>query len=100
MIVIKLEMWPNGVEAHAYALGRAFLTNDGTSSDARRGNYDGAIMAKGELRSPHVAPASVGRRARIEDYPRLSNVVWVLVQRFLNAAMKPEGVANPRKAKQ
>lgn len=85
MIVIKLEMWPGGYEANKYELGRAYLWNDGKGTTAR-GNYDGAIMRKGDARPPHLAGA-ITRTGQVRGYPRLSYTVWELIRRFLNDAL-------------
>ena len=78
MLVVKVELWPRGVEARCRELGRMYIINQGGTASAKRGNYAIHLMRKG-------VSATVQKAAEGRDYPRLSYPVWVLVKRALEA---------------
>ena len=78
MIVIKVELWPRGYEAKAREIGRMHITNTGQSQDPKRGHYQVQLMRRGTKRT-------VQREGSVEDHPRLSSSIWVLVVRALKA---------------
>ncbi len=47
MIVIKIEMWPKGIQKRSYMLGKIIITNDGTGN-SEYGNYKGEIKHGGK----------------------------------------------------
>ena len=77
MLVVKIELWPFGHEAAAREIGRMTITNDGTSDNPRRGNYDVRTMRRGTT-------DVIQQEKRVENYPRLSYSVWELVRRALS----------------
>lgn len=77
MIVIKVELWPFGSEERAEEIGRMTITNDGTSRNPMRGDYNTKIMRRGTT-------DKVQKQGRVENYPRKSYSVWELVRRALN----------------
>lgn len=81
MIVVKLEMWPQGDQAKAYSLGRIFLWNKvkTTVKNPKRGDYEYAVMHKSAKDTVHPNLGKVVRTGVIKDYPRLSYTVWKLI---------------------
>ena len=77
MIVVKVELWPKGVERLKRELGRMTLSNVGVSANGKRGDYDIKLMRKG-------TKDKVQRTAGISGYPRESYPVWELVRLALN----------------
>jgi len=78
MLVVKVELWPGGDERRCQELGRMTITNQGGTASAKRGNYTIRLMRRG-------TSATVQQVAEVLDYPQLSNPVWVLVKRALEA---------------
>ena len=72
MIVIKIDMWPQGDKSRAYRLGRATISNIG--GDESTGEYEAVIAGKldGPTKITHV-----------RDFPRLRLDVWHLLRRVL-----------------
>lgn len=89
MIVIKIEMWPLGVKAKMYPLGRMYIWNKGTNTAAngKRGDYGFAIMRKNKLERVPGKNSTVAE-GNIENWPRLSYSVWMLVAKALEIAFK------------
>ncbi len=80
MIVVKIELWPYGIEDKAREIGRMKITNDAKTtieSKGSKGSYDARIMRKGTI-------DRVQREGRVENYSRKSYPVWELVRRALN----------------
>lgn len=80
MIRVTIEMLPASGGPRRL-LGMMDISNDGTSVNARRGNYQGRIYRKGS--------SSVVRQGRVENHARLDKVIWILLQKMLNV-MYPE----------
>lgn len=68
MIVIRIELWPNGKEKGKRELGRLEIENDG-SGTADLGNYDCAAT---------VIPGVVRRACRVERFNRKRRNSWDL----------------------
>lgn len=96
MIVVKLEMWPGGDETRKYDLGRTYVWNDATITnvDPKRGNYEAAVMRRGVTTIPQRGGA-VTKAVKVENYPRLSYNVWVLIYRVLAKAFDPKAPEAP-----
>ena len=107
MIVVKIELWPRGVEARAKEIGRMFVANIGGTHD--RGDYSVAVARRGSTEVPRqlVADAMAAQGAEIDseslaeypeatragqvkNYPRLSYNVWRLISRALRASFPEE----------
>lgn len=91
MIVVKVELW-SAVTGKSSELGRMYIANDGTGT-ANNCHYDAAVCRKGSKEVPTpLAPSGPKptRRARVEDYPRLSYNVWRLILRALRASFPEE----------
>lgn len=92
MIVLKVELWPLGVEAAKRELGRAFIVNDG-SGDRETGHYTVSVNRKGQTRVPSsIVPKGPRpfREGRVGPYPRLRYSVWRLVLRSLMSCFPEE----------
>jgi hypothetical protein len=79
MIRVTVELLPLGYESGKRKLGVMYIANDGVTSretNGKRGSYDFDIFGKRKLL----------RSGRVEDYPRKSAIVWVLLHRALNVA--------------
>lgn len=88
MIVVKIELH-SAITGQIEEIGRMYIANDGTGGMAARGNYDVRVMRQGateEYESWASVTERAQRRARVENYPRLSLSVWELVRRALDAA--------------
>jgi hypothetical protein len=82
MIVVKIEMWPQGDSSKAREIGFMRIANEGDHPDhPKRGNYKARIMRRGSR-------SAVQRESDVENYPRLSYSVWELVRRALNGAFE------------
>lgn len=95
VIVVKVEMWPNGDENKMYPLGRMYIANLETTSNAdpSRGDYLAAVCRRGTDAVPHpidkMGPQAT-RGARIVDYPRLAYNMWRLIARALQGCFPEE----------
>lgn len=83
MIVIRIEMWPNGDQIAKTHLGSMTITNDGKGS-ARVSHYDCEIKAHG-----------ITKNSRVENFERSTRSVWSLV----GLALKAAGFTTNRNAK-
>lgn len=90
MIVVKVELWPRGRGDRAKELARMYIANDGEGTSTH-GNYDVAVMRRGE----HRAPWEIGgggnpiakalRTGRVENHARKALHVLQLVRRAIEA---------------
>ncbi len=87
MIVVKIEMWPKGIEAKKYGLGEMRIANDGAGTHAR-GDYD-VVLMKGERLAKRPG---LWRRTRVVNFPRSRLGVYDLIFRALAASV---GARNP-----
>ena len=81
-------MWPGGDESRRYELGRSYLYNDGDGT-AARGNYEVRVCRKGKhdvTQRQLVAGDGFTRTARVENWPRKSYNIWLLILRALRKA--------------
>lgn len=102
MIVVKIELWPQGNELEAQEIGRTYIANVGGT--AKRGDYRVAVCRRGSHRVPRemftelveagqIVPDTypkATRTARVDNYPRLSYNVWRLITRALKACFPEE----------
>lgn len=82
MIVIKIEMWPQGQKEKAYEYGLIVIANDGTGA-SNAGNYDAAIAHTG----PHVGKPGCYRAGRVENFRRLDLNVYHLIHQALGSCL-------------
>ena len=92
MIVVRLEMWPQGDRKRAYELGRTYIWNQGQCADPKRGDYGVAVRKKGceDLRPGEQPHDRATRTGEVLNSPRLSYNVWRLIARALKAAFPEE----------
>jgi len=110
MLVVKIEIWPGGLEVNRYEVGRMFvanITDDETpENDAyrsgSRGDYIACVNKKHnehpplETYHPHTIDERFRKGAKptrigfVRNYPRRSYVVWRLVMRCLRACFPEE----------
>lgn len=76
MLVVKIELWPGGVEEEAQPLGMMQIINDGTGSYGR-GNYDTRILKWDSTGS--------WKEGRVEGFPRAKFSPWDLAFRALRS---------------
>ena len=95
MIVIKVEMWPAGVEEDAYPLGRMYIWNKANKllhmqSKGKRGDYSFVVMKKNKATMPHneVEEIDTTANGEVDNWPRLSYSVWKLVLNCLKQAFE------------
>lgn len=89
MIVVTIELH-SAVTGGKQLLGRAIIANDGTALSGKVGNYDVAVARKPDADNLAKTWAQPLRKARVENYPRLSYNVWRLIVRALLAAFPEE----------
>ena len=78
MIVVKIEMWPLGIESNKYDIGHIVIANDGRGTHTC-GHYDATIFQQG---SPKV-----WKDVRVEEFPRQAKNVYHLLYQVLHAAL-------------
>jgi len=91
VIVVKIELW-SAVTGKSSELGRMYIANDGTGT-SNNCDYDAVVCRRGSKDVPQPLAAAgpkPTRKARVENYPRLSYNVWRLVLRALRAAFPEE----------
>lgn len=81
MIVVRIELH-SAVTGKVEEIGQMVISNDGTSANPKRGNYDVRLGRRGVTDTRQIVNAPQ-RRARVELFPRASFSVWVLVARAL-----------------
>jgi hypothetical protein len=89
MIVVKVELWPAGLEHKRRELCRMFLANTGGTQE--RGNYKAAVMRRGTTAAPWPHghgdndTAKPIRTAEVYGHPRLREHVLLLVGKAIGA---------------
>lgn len=81
MIVVKVEMYPQGQKEGAYLLCCATIANDGTG-DETTGNYEFALSYQTNLTSRRGS----WRTGHVAGFPRKGRGVWDLLYRVLCSA--------------
>ena len=86
MLIVKVELWPGGVEEAAEVIDIMQIINDGTGSYGQ-GNYDVRIIKRDS--------SNTWKSGRVEGFPRARfNTSWDLVYRALNSMI---GYRNEKK---
>ena len=78
MVVVRVELWPGGLELGKKSLGTMYLANDGTGT-AGEGSYDVKIMK--------FDGKGTWREGRVEGFDRQRRGPWDLIQRALDATL-------------
>lgn len=82
MLVIKIELWPGGVEKKARPLGEVHIANDG-SGTLDEGDYNVTLF-----KSPEYAKSpGVWKRGRVRGFPRKRLGPYDLLFRALRACV-------------
>jgi len=95
MIVVKVELWPGGLASRARELTRLYIGKDGKTSTSTRGNYDVAVMRRGETKPPWPIgwggnpTAKPIRSGRVEGHARKALHVLTLVGKAIEACFPP-----------
>lgn len=105
MIVVKIELWPRGLQVGAEEIGRMYIANNGEGTNDR-GDYKVAVCRRGTDKVPReiydegdVAMIEEGlgkklpkaaRAGEVKDYPRLAYNVWRLIARAVLSAFPEE----------
>jgi hypothetical protein len=79
VIVIRVEIWPHGIEAAKREIGIATIANDGTGTD-EIGHYRASFALVGPRRR-------WTRASRVVDFKRLQKNIWALIREALNNAL-------------
>ena len=74
MLVVKIEMWPNGEEAKAYEHSRAYVANDCLTTMKSQGTY-GSYNVR-FMQSIKFDPKKVWKRGRAENIHRSRRGMW------------------------
>ncbi len=77
MLVIKVELWPGGVEEEAETVGVMQIINDKSGSYGK-GNYDARILKWEQVDKSW-------KEGRVEAFPRAKLSHWDLVYRALKS---------------
>lgn len=93
MIVVKVELWPGGVESGARELSRAYITNDAKTSVETKGEY-GSYDCR-FMQSHQFNPKEVWKQSRAKFIHRTKRGVWdILFVGLFNAGLlKRNGAA-------
>jgi hypothetical protein len=81
MVVVKVELWPNGDETKARTIGRIKIANDGTGT-LERGNYNVELSHSGRYSNK----PGVWKKGKVVGYRRLAQSPYHLVKMALTAA--------------
>lgn len=81
MIVVKIELWPLGIEANAQVLGEIEIVNDGTGTPTE-GNYNINLY---KWNSRRTGRGGIWRKGKIVGFPRLTRGPYDLLLRGLLA---------------
>lgn len=82
MLRVTIELWPGGLEEYRQEIGRMDIYNDVMRfhpAHPRRGNYGVRLWRKGFR--------SVRREGEVNDWPRLSKDVWLLVKQAIDSVL-------------
>lgn len=82
MVVVKLELWPQGDASKAQPIGEVRITNDGSGS-AARGNYAVDLAHSGR----YFGKPGVWRKGRVEGYDRVGLSPYHLVLAAIESAL-------------
>lgn len=82
MLVVKLELWPEGDATKAQPFGEVRIANDGTGTSAR-GNYNVELAHSGR----YAAKPGVWRKGRVEGYDRVGLSPYHLVLAAIESAL-------------
>lgn len=75
MIIVKVELW-SAITGKITEIGRMRISNEGTSSNPRRGDYKVKLMRRGN-------GTKVQREGEVKNHARLSKSIWTLVSKAL-----------------
>ncbi len=84
MVVVRIELWPEGDPKKARLLGVATLTNDGTG-DTKYGNYDVKLSHAGKFLAKRTGTWKTGR----VEHHRKSKSPYHLVFKALKSCLFP-----------
>jgi hypothetical protein len=82
VVVVKVELWPQGDASKAEKLGEVRIANDGTGTPAR-GNYNVELAHSGR----YAGKPGVWRKGRVEGYDRVGLSPYHLVVAALESAL-------------
>ncbi|MCL8267287.1 hypothetical protein M9Y82_11625 [Leptospira weilii] len=86
MIVIKVEIWPNGDETKAREHSRAYIANDEKTTIETKGTF-GSYNAK-FMQSEYFDPKKIWKKSRVERIHRQLRGVWdILYVALQNAGL-------------
>ncbi len=80
MIVLKVEMWPNGNEVDVVEFGRAYIINDKNrtvSSDLKLGDYDAQFL--GGVYGREDLLKKVWKKTKVLKFDRINRGAWDLI---------------------
>ena len=83
MIVVKVELWPLGVESQAREIGRAHISNVGGNNDF--GNYQVELLKSAEYSRRRAG--EIYRRGKVINYQR-ERGPWPLLMYALQSALR------------
>lgn len=94
MIVVKIEL-ESAITGRTTEIGRMYVTNQGTSSDPRVGNYTVAVCRRGTEDLPRPiepdGPAPT-RSGEVIGHRRLDHNVWRLIAKAVLSAFPEERI--------
>lgn len=95
MIVVKLELWPNGNESKSQSLGVAHIANESNLSDIS--SYSIKLLKSAMYSSPRNV-GQVWRQGEVHGWPRTSKQVgpWELLYLALESALGSNRIRTAR----
>lgn len=80
MVIVRIELWPQGDPEKSRLLGVAKIANDNTG-DEKRGNYDVHLSHAGK----YIQRKSIWKRGRVENHKRTLSPYHLVYKAFKNA---------------
>lgn len=84
MIVVNIEVWPRGDESKKYPIAKAFIANEGTTTEKTAGEY-GSYTAK-FMQSEQFNPHKVWKVGVADRVHRRNRGVWDILYLCLKSA--------------
>ncbi len=80
MIVVKVEMWPNGDESRAVEFGRMVIINQEQTTIKSQGHYgDYKVELRGGVYGRTDLYQKLWKRGKVEGFPRKTRGLWDLM---------------------
>ena len=88
MIVVKIELWPGGLEAGKQEIGRAEISNTGELGNGPVGNYEIRLMKSAK----YASRPGIWKKGRLNGFVR-ERGPYDLVAACFSSVLGPERIA-------